>query len=349
MNLYQELMSFPEIRLFFKNAKAMTKWEMFLKYNYEGGKKKVPNTNKDTKDKFPMVSFSTLFSSDPLFNDKVKEEYDAWLKSNPDLKLEEKEDSKSQESNTNLKRELNTKEGLDKHKNQMKTHITDSLKQDKSLSKILSKWKEVDKKNPEDVSVFFRDHAPDLSKMYVSYRNLHFSPEHNKMYDKSIKDWVDSSNTMKSWQLHNMASKLEFSGTKFFGLDSFKAKEEGWDKNLNPDIEEAFMGAYLFQQSIFEELGISEVTIYRGSYTNNTVGQKVKIESRPCASTTNSKEIASRFGNTLCSYTVPIKNILTSPFLSRALGKKGSGEDEYVVMGLTDIVATVESKHKGSK
>ena len=63
-----------------KSEGPPARWEEFLKEKYEGGKKKVPNTNPDTKDKFPQVSMSTLFKNDFQFKSKVMNEYKAWLK-----------------------------------------------------------------------------------------------------------------------------------------------------------------------------------------------------------------------------------------------------------------------------
>lgn len=46
---------------------------------YSGGKKKVPNTDSKTKNRFKQVSVSTLFKKDQVFRKKVMKEYQAWV------------------------------------------------------------------------------------------------------------------------------------------------------------------------------------------------------------------------------------------------------------------------------
>ena len=54
-------------------------WDDFLKARYQGGKKKVTNTNPNTKSRYPQVSMQTLFNSDEAFKKKVMEEYEVWM------------------------------------------------------------------------------------------------------------------------------------------------------------------------------------------------------------------------------------------------------------------------------
>jgi hypothetical protein len=56
------------------------RWKEFLKEKYESGKKKVTNTNPDTKDQFPQVTMLTLFNNDSQFKAKVMKEYESWIK-----------------------------------------------------------------------------------------------------------------------------------------------------------------------------------------------------------------------------------------------------------------------------
>ena len=54
-------------------------WNDFLKARYQGGKKKVTNTNPKTKDRYKQVTMQTLFNSDEAFKKKVMEEYETWV------------------------------------------------------------------------------------------------------------------------------------------------------------------------------------------------------------------------------------------------------------------------------
>ena len=59
-------------------------WDEFIKARYQGGKKKVTNTNPKTKDRYPQVTMQTLFNSDESFKKKVMEEYEAWVEKGGD-------------------------------------------------------------------------------------------------------------------------------------------------------------------------------------------------------------------------------------------------------------------------
>ena len=52
-------------------------WQEFLDAKYEGGKKKVPNPNLKTKDKYPKVTLWTAIK-DPHTMQKIMEEYHQW-------------------------------------------------------------------------------------------------------------------------------------------------------------------------------------------------------------------------------------------------------------------------------
>ena len=63
-------------------------WKEFLDAVYEGGKRKVPNTNFKTREKHPQVAVSTLLKSDKTFYGKVYKEYLEWKskQKDPDAK-----------------------------------------------------------------------------------------------------------------------------------------------------------------------------------------------------------------------------------------------------------------------
>jgi hypothetical protein len=53
------------------------KWDEFLAAKYDGGRKKVPNPNLKTKDRYPEVTLFTALK-DPATAAKVQEEYQVW-------------------------------------------------------------------------------------------------------------------------------------------------------------------------------------------------------------------------------------------------------------------------------
>jgi hypothetical protein len=151
--------------------------------------------------------------------------------------------------------------------------------------------------------------------------------------------------------MHNFADRLGFVGDHYFGESAAKAKEENWGVELDPEMGKIFSLAYSYQQTLFKKLGIKNLTLYRGVQTSKDYDLKTKvtIDSRPCASTSNNRDMAVRFGNHLIKYKVPAKNVFISPFLAHYLSGstslqdsgESSDEDEYVVMGVTDLIGKV--------
>ena len=86
--LYEELLKLahlqPELRHYLvpllrtaeQDAKP-SRWDDFLKERYDGGKRKVPNPNPKTRERFPQVTLSTAIKYPPALK-KVQEEYEAW-------------------------------------------------------------------------------------------------------------------------------------------------------------------------------------------------------------------------------------------------------------------------------
>ena len=75
------------------------RWDEFLKARYDGGKKKVPNPNPDTKNTYPQVTLSTALKFEvggkfPVY-EKVKQEYAQWLSSEGDKPQGSKKKQKS--------------------------------------------------------------------------------------------------------------------------------------------------------------------------------------------------------------------------------------------------------------
>ena len=54
-------------------------WQEFLDEFYDGGKKLVSNTNRDTRDRYPKVEVLTLLKTDPKFRKLVKGQFRRWV------------------------------------------------------------------------------------------------------------------------------------------------------------------------------------------------------------------------------------------------------------------------------
>jgi len=53
-------------------------WQQFLDDVYEGGKKMVRNTNRDTRDRYPQVEAVTLLRTDPKFRKLLRGQFGKW-------------------------------------------------------------------------------------------------------------------------------------------------------------------------------------------------------------------------------------------------------------------------------
>lgn len=53
-------------------------WQLFLDEVYDGGKKMVRNTNRDTRDRYPQVEAVTLLRTDPKFRKLLRGQFGKW-------------------------------------------------------------------------------------------------------------------------------------------------------------------------------------------------------------------------------------------------------------------------------
>lgn len=53
-------------------------WQQFLDEMYEGGKKMVRNTNRDTRDRYPQVEATTLLKTDKKFRKLLRGQFARW-------------------------------------------------------------------------------------------------------------------------------------------------------------------------------------------------------------------------------------------------------------------------------
>lgn len=50
-------------------------WDTYLQQHWDGGHRKVPNTNSETRERFPKVEMLTLMKTDPKFRYRVRQDY----------------------------------------------------------------------------------------------------------------------------------------------------------------------------------------------------------------------------------------------------------------------------------
>jgi len=65
----------PEGRPEPRPAGGSAEWETYLRRFWDGGRRKVPNTNRETRDRYPKVEMLTLMKTDPRFRHRVRQDY----------------------------------------------------------------------------------------------------------------------------------------------------------------------------------------------------------------------------------------------------------------------------------
>ena len=63
---------------YLRSESTPDRWQQFLDEQYEGGKKKVPNPDPDTRIDYPEVAVSTLLQKDTQFRKKLMGQYQKW-------------------------------------------------------------------------------------------------------------------------------------------------------------------------------------------------------------------------------------------------------------------------------
>ena len=68
----------PDGKRIKKDAASSKDWQAFLDAEWEGGKKKVKNTDPDSKASHPEVAMSTLIKKDKGFEKRLRKQYESW-------------------------------------------------------------------------------------------------------------------------------------------------------------------------------------------------------------------------------------------------------------------------------
>lgn len=71
----------------FLEAEAPSRWQEFLDAVYEGGKKKIPNPDPDTRESHPEIAVSTLLQKDKNYRKKLMDQFRRWKKKHETAKV----------------------------------------------------------------------------------------------------------------------------------------------------------------------------------------------------------------------------------------------------------------------
>ena len=298
-------------------------WDEFIKAKYQGGKKKVTNTNPKTKSRYPQVSMQTLFNSDEAFKKKVMEEYEEWVGEKDKKKVQPKHDILADEQEIDAFYEehkdlFSSKQfqlgGVEKSGVKRPNFLLPGLKQG-------------------DVETELRDTAYGVGKAYQEA-----FPDLYRQAGDFVSIWTQSSN----------------SSLAQYVMDVLKGEESG-----DGVLDKALKHQYLFTQAWFKHHGITHVTLYRGVKRqiadSVSVGSEVNLQTRAISSWSIDPSIAGVFGSkssdgAILESRVPVNRIFMTPLTRPDLGGRNSPswdrENEFIVTGLDGYV-TSKVLHRG--
>jgi hypothetical protein len=356
------------------------RWQDWLDAVHEGGRKKVPNPNSETRDRYPDVSYSTALKDKNVFK-KAIEDYHEWVKKNPEKDAPKKVQPQSEEDSSKA---TPPKKEAPSSKPAPKTpvlNLKDPLKVSAAdLDKIITKHKaSFDKlaiemkaavgsyeKNYASMTSSMGNKVPDYAvkefkELSETEKMLHvaghrigalfeksLSDEDKKLQETLVINWQNSSSNSTSTQVHGALSTL---GVEGYQTAKDKEKKMYRDAGMKKQEWKAYMGkVYAFTQAYYKHIGLKEITLYRGVVDKGldkaSVGDEVGIKTRELSSFTQDPKMAAQFGHPL-KMKVPVANILWSNLTAPMMTEKeppGHGEGEISVMGASKIPGKIIGK-----
>lgn len=262
-------------------------WNDFLKARYQGGKKKVTNTNPKTKDRYKQVTMQTLFNSDEAFKKKVMEEYETWVGNGVGKK---KNTSKSNAFNTPSV--LGTLEELNLFYAEYGELFDEEFNLSGKKSEVSDggmknlRWNDTDRSLAEQAHAvgkaflrLFPKKAPDLNDFVEEWQE-----EATTTFKKNVINWIDHGGN-----------------------------------NITPSMASSLKLQYLFAQAWFKFHDITHVTLYRGvrgQLGNDTkLGDDVNLDTKALSSWSANPEVATNFagGGHVVEARVPVEQIFMCP------------------------------------
>lgn len=277
-------------------------WYKFLDQKYEGGKKKVTNTNPKTKDRYPQVSFGTRMKNDQNFKKSVMKEYRDWLDSSkeksPSKPSPAKEEAKPAKSPGKGKKpkapakgkgkvelvKLSGKQpkmkrtpapaGMSKQIRAIVGPTFDMLSSQmkKGATAHLDKLKKkAESGSPKDVLNYKSFEAmSEPERMFTTGGHLvgqmlqnFLPPNLQEKHEEVMEGWRDGIGTPSANQLYGYLDTLGVAGGPA-PWDKQSAKDNRKKGAADKELAAWAGRQYAFAQAYFEHIGLKEVTVYRG-------------------------------------------------------------------------------------
>lgn len=347
------------------------RWKEWLDKTKEGGKRKVPNPNPESRKKSPQVSFSTALKDKATFQRAMKE-YREWAKRAPE---DDEPKEKGIEDDDLDEREPAQEEAPPAKTPKFKTKGT--------LGATEAEIAEVEKVHAEKFASIYED-MQELEDNYVrtltaeakaKYNKLPpeeqnvvmgghlvgkyfedevLTPEEKTIHDAYYDNWRRSSGHPKSQELHGIAQKSGVVGYPT-AKEEHDPKVEAFreDGTQNKELQAYARKAYLFQQAFFKHIGLKEMTMHRGIQGQGldddppSEGEDIAVKTRELSSFSTDYGAAKSFGRTV-EFRVPVERVFGSYLIRPAIGSnlsKGSyREAEMLVLGASELSGKISSK-----
>lgn len=331
-------------------------FEDFLDEVYQGGEKKIPNPNADSREQFPQVSVSTALKN-PAFLKHVYQEYEKWLgsKKAPEKPESKKEEPEKKPAGKSIVHALDISDkdidsAISKHKDAF----------DKIHETMKAKAAQYAKKPQRSVmdAKTFNSLSEAEQGMFVAGHEVGDYFEKHVLKDKDthkavMRAWRASSGDPLSQELNGLLSSLGIPGDmpkdELDDKQYAKAREKGKsNKKLRAYLKEVTE----FTQAYLKHAGVESLTVFRGVEGEGTEkakgGQEVSVKCRQASSFTIDPVMAEAFGRVL-EFKVPRENIfgsfLTNPDFGSPLAKRESGgalgESEAIILGASALKGKV--------
>jgi len=348
-------------------------WLQWLESQHQGGKSKVPNPNPETRERFKEVSFSTALRDD-AFKSRALKEFEAWKGKQEEQGLSEAPAKKEPKPKSAPKKKLTPVEKLDAgdalfskvSREQVRKAVQDlretgqSKKKARIESEHTSPWAKSYFEKMDETDTFLHFAAAEVGE-YFKKNVLPESIKHT--HGDAVNGWTGSSTGTEGYTLSAAVENLGFFGSLAEGDDTSEYKEQKRMTKGNTNYNSWLQAVHTFQQEVFREMGVKEITLYRGVQNQDISavegrmfggirsGDAVTMDTRAASSYSHDPRIAAKFG-TVLKYKVPVENIILSPMVAPELGSAegtGStnfGEAEFVVMGASMLEGEMTDLHQ---
>lgn len=353
-----------------QKKKVPPKWEEFLKAKYEGGKKKVPNPNPKTKQKYPTVSISTALRDKDVMK-KVMEEYHKWVKGTDDEKTKGKKTKKPERvkpkgTTKSPIKDPKVRKKIEQYSKEMKKTVKNAIREFKKEKPAGVSLKDLEPSTGDSCGwddcnkwslKTYRALPKEQQKLFTAGHLIgaHFEdylkethPDVYKTHRNYMNWWREGTDNDYAAKMQGLLSNL--------GVTGFPAPKDEDDARYNLYFQEGgqdkktkewFTVQYAYIQTVFEQLGIKELTLFRGVRDDKVTsvppkdGDPVEIKCREASSFSGNPYVAGTFGRPI-EFKVPVEQVfassLTRPEIGSTRAGEGSwGEDEYVLLGASNL------------